>query len=255
LERAAEALRHKLGIGPNEVPSAAAVIARLETVYGAEFIVQPDDVMGDKEAYATSNPPRIFVRHSICAAMMRDEPRARMTLAHEAMHLDLHPGAPKARVARGNITPGHIKPYQSAERQARVAAAAFLMPRNIVAESKSAEALRAHCRVSTQAAQIRFDQWQKQNTRKAELPFVRDHLNYLRSLTLQRPADAISNKQRQVRVMWDALEKIEGKDHNAYRMCSQGTYMVAWLEFERMTQCGWFIQDGKVVASIALDRG
>src|SRR5262245_21087183 len=125
LEHAAETLRHALGFGPREVPTALTLINRLHVVRGVEFVVQSDAVMGDKEAYATSAPRRIFVRQSTYDGMVRDEPRARMTLAHEAMHLELHPGAAKPRMASGNITPTFIKPHQSAERQARVSAAAF----------------------------------------------------------------------------------------------------------------------------------
>jgi Zn-dependent peptidase ImmA (M78 family) len=255
LERAAEALRHALGFGPTEVPSATTVMERLKHVRGVAIVIKPDADMGDKEAYATSNPPRIFVRQSVYDAMVNDETRARMTLMHEAMHLELHPGAPKARLASGNLTPKFIKPHQSAERQARVSAAAFWLPLAIVKDARSADELRARCRVSAQAAQIRFAQSQRGNTRRPELAFVRDHIDQLKSLTPQRGHEATTNKWQQARRLWEALEHVEGRDPTFYRLCGQRTFMVAWLEFEKLSQCGWFISDNKVVAAMTLDRG
>lgn len=87
------------------------------------------------------------------------------------------------------------------------------------------------------------------------MPFVRGHLDYLRNLTPERSRVASANKVRYAQAIWETLHQIEGKDPRVYRLCSQGTFMVAWSEFEKMTQCGWFIRDGKAVASITLDRG
>jgi Zn-dependent peptidase ImmA (M78 family) len=120
------------------------------------LIVRPDDEMGDAEAYAEFNPPLIAVRESIYWAGRRNEGRARMTFAHEFGHLVLHPGASKPRLASGNLSPKPLKPFESAEWQARKFAACFLMPTHIVRQFGSAKEIAEVCFVSLQAAEIRF---------------------------------------------------------------------------------------------------
>jgi hypothetical protein len=254
LEDLVDSMRAKLRIVDNDVPTASDILSRLARGFGVEIVVRPDCEMGRKEAYTTTNPSRIFFRASVYRAVQEDTPRARMTVAHELIHFFLHPGAPKARATDGGATPDFIKPCESAERQARFGAAAFWMPRHIVAEVRSAAELQRRCRVSAQAAEIRLEKWRKTRGRP-ELSFVRDHINHLKSLTPQRHEVAKSNKQHQARKLWEKLEHIEGEDPDIYRLCSHGIYRVAWSEFEKMTQCGWFIRDNKVVASIALERG
>ena len=51
-----------------------------------------------------------------------------------------------------------IKPYESAEWQANKFASLFLMPRHIVREFSSVDELIAGCKVSRQAAEIRFSE-------------------------------------------------------------------------------------------------
>jgi len=143
LERIAEQIRKELGFSDEDVPTAVQMLAALQEKRGVEIVVRPDDEMGRKEAYATSDPARIFFGESTFARVGRDEPRARMTVGHEIFHCYVHPGAPKARMADGNATANFIKAPRSAERQARVGGAAILMPRQIVAKANSAAQLRA----------------------------------------------------------------------------------------------------------------
>jgi Zn-dependent peptidase ImmA (M78 family) len=248
MEEVAGTIRKHLGMSDADVPTALEMLARLRDRCGVEIVVRPDAEMGRKEAYVTSKPDRFFFRESTFRAIEKDESRGRMTVAHEAIHFFAHPGSPKARAADGNKTPKFIKPYESAERQARVGAAALLMPQTLLREAHSVHELQAWCRVSLQAAEIRFAQWQRKTSKRPELSFVREHIDYLKSLTANRSEEARANKERQVRAAWETLEHIEGEDPRAFRLCGQGIYRVAWSEFERNSECGWFIRDKKVTA-------
>jgi Zn-dependent peptidase ImmA (M78 family) len=112
--------------------------------------------MGDAEAYTEFNPPLIAVRNSVYSLARRRDGRARMTFAHELAHLVMHPGAAKLRIESGNKTRVKIRPFESAEWQARKFAAYFLLPSHIVVQFGSIRELAENCHVSLQAAEIRF---------------------------------------------------------------------------------------------------
>jgi hypothetical protein len=110
------------------------------------------------EAYTEFNPPLIAVRNSVYILASQNDGRARMTFAHELGHLVLHPGAAKLRTEGRPETAGTLKPYQSAEWQARKFGAYFLLPTHIVRQFSSPREMAAFCHVSLQAAEIRFEE-------------------------------------------------------------------------------------------------
>jgi Zn-dependent peptidase ImmA (M78 family) len=114
--------------------------------------------LGDAEAYTEFNPPLIAVRNSVYLLACQKDGRARMTFAHEFGHLVLHPGAAKLRIEGGNQVDRRLKPYESAEWQARKFAAYFLLPTHIVRQFGSPRELAEACHVSLQAARIQFDE-------------------------------------------------------------------------------------------------
>jgi hypothetical protein len=125
------------------------------------LMVRPDDEMaaiGDAEAYTEFNPPLIAVRNSTYLLASRKNGRARMTFAHELGHLVLHPGAAKLRIEFGNQLDKRLRPFESAEWQARKFGAYFLLPTHIVREFPSPRQLAEACHVSSQAAGIRFEE-------------------------------------------------------------------------------------------------
>lgn len=122
------------------------------------LVVRPDFEMGDAEAYTEFNPPQIAVRESIYKLAQKFDGRARMTFGHELGHLVMHPGAAKLRLESGNKSAQKIKPFESAEWQARKFGAFFLLPAHIVSQFGSFRELAANCQVSLQAAEIRFSE-------------------------------------------------------------------------------------------------
>jgi Zn-dependent peptidase ImmA (M78 family) len=122
------------------------------------LVVRADSEMGDAEAYTEFDPPHITVRGSVYALAQRQDGRSRMTFAHELGHLVMHPGAVKLRSESVRKPDAPIRIFESAEWQARKFAALFLVPDHIAIQFSSASQLAECCKVSDQAAQIRFNE-------------------------------------------------------------------------------------------------
>lgn len=163
IEAKALAWRDALGVSNAWAPDVIDLFERKlpKLVPSYALTVRPDDEMiaiGDAEAYTEFNPPLIAVRNSVYILASRKDGRARMTFAHEFGHLVLHPGAAKLRIETGNQSAARVKPYESAEWQARKFGAFFLLPSHVVREFWSPRELADACHVSLQAAEIRFQE-------------------------------------------------------------------------------------------------
>jgi hypothetical protein len=154
------AWRDTLGVADQWAPS---VISLLELrvpkiVKNFALVVRADPEMGDAEAYTEFDPPHIAVRGSVYAMAARQDGRSRMTFAHELGHLVMHPGAAKLRT-EAHFKPTHaVRFFESAEWQARKFASLFLVPDHIAIQFNSAHELAECCKVSVQAAEIRFNE-------------------------------------------------------------------------------------------------
>jgi Zn-dependent peptidase ImmA (M78 family) len=89
--------------------------------------------------------------------MMKWQTLKHMTFAHELGHLVMHPGAVKLRSSNAP-SDNQMKYFESAEWQAKKFAALFLVPDHIAIQFDSADQLATACHVSSQAAQIRFNE-------------------------------------------------------------------------------------------------
>jgi hypothetical protein len=160
IEATALAWRDSLGVAndwsPNMVRLLESKIPKLIPEFA--LVVRPDSEMGDAEAYTEFDPPHIAVRGSVYALALRDDGRSRMTFAHELGHLVMHPGAVKLRSQNSFETASTIRIFESAEWQARKFAALFLVPDHVAILFDSAEQLAECCKVSPQAAKIRFNE-------------------------------------------------------------------------------------------------
>jgi Zn-dependent peptidase ImmA (M78 family) len=158
LESKALAWRDALGVSEQWAPDLVDLIeTKLPKIFpNFALLVRSDGEMRDAEAYTEFNPPLIAVRQSVYLLAKRNDGRARVTFAHEFGHLVLHPGASKPRVETGNQAVAHVRPFESAEWQARKFAAYFLLPEHIVRQFGTMRELSACCHVSHQAAEIRF---------------------------------------------------------------------------------------------------
>jgi hypothetical protein len=110
---------------------------------------------------------------------------SRYTVAHElghaTQHLDkLSLGAAMPRRRVGNTTPKWIPKFKSAEHQAMVFGAAFLINDEVARRLPSPEAISVYFGLSLQAARIYFDQMQKEVARPSSSIRVRHMADQVR---------------------------------------------------------------------------
>lgn len=73
----------------------------------------------------------------------------------------------------------------------------------------------------------------------------------------QRVGSKLTNRHSEglsfARKLFYSLPAVEGEDPLLVRQC--GKYQIAWNERGRTTECGWFIEDGRVVSFYSIRRG
>jgi len=183
------AWRDTLEVGDQWAPS---VVGLLELslpriIRDFALVVRPDSEMGDAEAYTEFDPPHIAVRGSVYALAQQQDGRSRMTFAHELGHLVMHPGAAKLRTEISAKSSTTIQYYESAEWQARKFAALFLVPDHIAVQFGSIRELAECCKVSMQAATIRFNETAELRKPKALPECVRGAIASLRTNNDNKP--------------------------------------------------------------------
>jgi hypothetical protein len=135
---------------------------RLWTVRGGQilnFQVRPVSEMGSNDGSTTfgKGVVTISVKESVRDAAIMGDGRSRNTLAHELGHAVMHSGPEMFRRMSGNITPRYIKPYESAEHQAKVFAPAFLINDALAATLNSPEELSIEFGISLESAAIYYE--------------------------------------------------------------------------------------------------
>jgi IrrE N-terminal-like domain len=126
------------------------------------FQIRPDSEMGHADAVTSygKGVVTIAAKQSVQDKAFVGEGRARNTLAHEFGHAVMHEGVPMARhgSAVRNVTPKWLPAFQSAEHQAKVFAAAFLINDKIANTLFSAEEISVEFGISLESANIYFSQ-------------------------------------------------------------------------------------------------
>lgn len=223
---------------------------RVPQLSDLDIVVQDDAEMGRLEAKAVPKPPRLFLSGSTYSSAQQGLPRSRMTIAHEIAHLYLGHHAPAARMIGGNVTPDYIRPGESAERQARVFAAAFLMPRDDVLSITSPERLARLFAVSLDAARVRIETLARTRARP-ELDFVRDHINELRATAKSTHNENSEERERAFRLrmhdVWERSAIAEHYDPAQYRLCRKG-YLVEKSQFLKRSHLGWREVNGQILS-------
>ncbi|WP_195930620.1 ImmA/IrrE family metallo-endopeptidase [Hyphomicrobium album] len=191
--------------------------------------------MDNKEAWATTSPPEITIRES--RLNQPDDPETRFILSHELFHVVLHPEVRSFLVVDGNAKLDFrckddlLAIYHnddSHELQATVGARAFLMPEKLVRGSLTASALAKCCRVPQREAALRFAQFPTAKKCPGEV-------------TAFLAAGRAAEKLR----LWKNLAAVRGEPPEQVRLA--GLFRIDWNEFHMMTQCGWTVENGKIV--------
>ena len=142
------------------------VMAFLESVLSdkLEFVsldVWPDAKCEGAEGYTCQKGEYIILPESVYRQAWDNMPRARFTVAHELGHLFLHAGRPLPRIQ----TTQRVAPFRDPEKQADRFAASLLMPWPHFRGIESRHEVVDLFGVSNQAAEIRYDEWQKKKGR------------------------------------------------------------------------------------------
>lgn len=240
-EASATTLRRLIGVGTGPLPHVLEVLERArKNIPEAEDLAvlpRPDELMGRAHAYAKSAEREIVARQSIVEGAIDDEPLSRYVLVHELQHIIFHKGARRFRVAGGNEKIKFIAYQTSAEWQADYLARAMFMPQEMVKEVLSAAALATLARVPLVEALARF-----RDVRGHHISvFNPDTLPAISS----RHAPTCDFDALKLR-LWNALPTIPGEDPSKSRL--SGIFHVRWSEYGRTSQCGWNLEQGKIIA-------
>lgn len=175
------AWRDTLGVADQWAPSVVRLLelSLPKIIRNFALVVRSDSEMGEAEAYTEFDPPHIAVRGSVYSMAQRNDGRSRMTFAHELGHLVMHPGAVKLRKEHPLRLSSTIQIFESAEWQARKFASLFLVPDHIAVQFVSADQLSECCKVSAQAAQIRFNETAQLRKSRPTPACVQDAVNSL----------------------------------------------------------------------------
>lgn len=235
--------------GANVIDKIMAAAPKFRASLGLSIIPVADEFLPDRAAEATLNPPTITVRQSVYNAAKRNEPRARMTLAHEFGHIILeHKG--HARPRRDAPLKRHVafKAYEDPERQATLFAGAFLVPKSQLKEPASAKEIQLRFRISAQAATIRYEQIFGARGKnipsdvKAEIHAMKANVaKPVRPTSAQREAEV----ETRIKRMWDRLETIPGKDPAMFRKA--GSFEVRWTDrYQPRSHNGWCVHRDRI---------
>jgi hypothetical protein len=128
----------------------------------------------------------IAVKRSVHDAARVGDGRARHTLAHELGHAVLghavlHDRVKMARRSLGNATPKWMEPFESAEHQVKVFAAAFLIDDAVAETLSSAEEISIQCGVSLESAEIYFGEMTAERDRPIHAANMRQKADEFRA--------------------------------------------------------------------------
>lgn len=151
VEAQANATRALFGLRPNDSVNMAKLVDIILTKHFPAYVmeVEEDARMSGCEAFTDKKELRITFSRSTLEALLRGDPRARMTAAHEVGHLFLHCGR-----WWGTVT-GRVNPLNDPEKQADIFAAAFLMPASAFRKMRSINEAMTAFGVSRNAAMCR----------------------------------------------------------------------------------------------------
>jgi len=240
-ERSASAQRKMLGIDVGPLPHIMEVLElarkRIPKAKGLELLARPDEVMGRAHAFANSQDGEIVAQQTIVEGALDDAPLSRYVIVHELQHIVHHPGRRKYRVMTGNEGPKFIADGHSAEKQADMLARAIFMPPAMVWAVASPRELADVARVPLVEAEARFRQLRAVKKLQAEesAPFSHDS-----------PPQPATDFEAFTFKLWNGLPKIPGEHPTVARLC--GIYRILWSEYGRTSQCGWFLERGRIVA-------
>jgi hypothetical protein len=201
----AKRLRRFLGIDDAERfdPLLLQTVTEIWTVHGKKpFKLETisDNMMPDDSGLTSYDGSRLVVQipRRIRQKAFLGDGYARYTIAHELGHATLHlnrlvQGAALARRRAGNTTTTWIPKFKSAEHQAMVFGAGFLINDDTARRLSSPEDVSVRAGVSLQAARIYFEQMQEELARPTAAARVQQIADEVRAaLAPKAPSSTVS---------------------------------------------------------------
>lgn len=255
IERVAHSYQLAADSGDEWAPNILGLIERLSMpgcpLFGLQIVVRPDNELPDDEAIAFVDDRIIEVRELVKDGARAGHPRSRMTLAHELGHIALdHRGAPKSRKPGAGGRETFIPASKSAERQATVFAATFLMPRAQVRQCKRPEEVAHRLKVSGEAAGIRFEQVAVRDVDKKTPPHIAAAIERLKASVgasdRRAPPELVLSPDQQTMLVWETADELENHDPREYR-CIDHRWVIRWSRRNTDASGGWRLFKGKIV--------
>jgi hypothetical protein len=119
---------------------------------GIMFDVVESNLLGARMGAVNPLTGAFMIREDVYDGALRDEPRQRFTVAHEAGHAMMHIGT----LNRVPANTGKVPTYRDPEWQANRFAGALLMPRHLVRQCQTIEEIMRRFGVSREAAAARI---------------------------------------------------------------------------------------------------
>jgi hypothetical protein len=255
IERVAHSYRLAADSGDEWAPNILDLIERLSVpgrpLFGLRIVVRPDNELPDDEAIAKFDARIVEVRKSVNDGARAGHPRCRMTLAHELGHIALdHRGAPKSRKPGGGGREAFISASKSAERQATVFAAAFLMPRAQVRQCKSPDEVARRLKVSGEAAEIRFEQVNVRDIEKKTPAHIAAAIERLKASVgvsgRRPPPESVLSPEQQAKLAWETADEMQNLDPREFR-CIDRRWVIRWSRLNVDASAGWGLFKGRIV--------
>ena len=228
----------------------------LSLLSGWEIVECPIAEMPLDEGRADFTEKVLVFRQGVLENAERGAHRDKMTVAHELGHvlLDHRHGGTMHRVQQGNAKLGFGRQEESAEWQANYFAAAFLMPREAVKACSNATEVSLQCRVSLQAAGIRFDEVNVRGVAKATPSEVAAFLAANGPKIEPGGRDSKGRREAIVQRDWQKAAIAPGYDPDVYRICSKGFLIVRSEHLNHRSPHGWCERDGLIKSYREINR-
>jgi hypothetical protein len=246
-EQIADRLRLLIGCNPGE--PIGPIMAALDRL-GFEIIFSQYAQMGDARAFARPHVRELVFREDLVQELLDDTPAARFDALHEAVHGSIHTGQSRFfRMAEGNELFPFLRKEESVEEQADRIARAALMPREMLDRLRQSRELSDYARAPLREAATRIKEVASISARSAPKDVSR---SIHRLAVAARPSAInknVAEAEKKKRRLWNGLPIIPQEDPSEYRQC--GRYRIAWSEFGKTTECGWFVDQGRIISFFA----
>ena len=159
LEEIVRRFLQQLGLESKIRPDIMTILVKVKREFpGFNYKRMPDSQMQNEEAQWNSDTLTLSVRESVFMAMQRDEPRARMTLAHELSHFLLSHHGIRNRSVSPKTYELKARNIRAQETEAKRCAAIILAPESLVSENPNTEELIEKFGLSRVAAVVRLEE-------------------------------------------------------------------------------------------------